>query len=105
MKQKTFVMEQNNVVMTQNNVAMEWNKAAQRQKREKKPVLPKIFCLESKPAGANRLASPALRQCAQKIGQCLPAVSEFGVRGHVRALELGDMSPRRKEATCRRTPN
>ena len=28
----------------------------------------------------------------------------FGVRGHVRALELGDMSPSRKATTCRRTP-
>jgi len=28
----------------------------------------------------------------------------FGVRGHVRALELGAMSPSRKAATCRRTP-
>ncbi len=25
--------------------------------------------------------------------------------GHVRALELGDMSPGRKAAMCRRTPN
>ena len=29
----------------------------------------------------------------------------FGVRGHVRALELGDMSPSRKAVTCHRTPN
>jgi len=29
----------------------------------------------------------------------------FGVRGHVRALELRDMSRRVKAATCRRTPN
>ena len=29
----------------------------------------------------------------------------FGVRGHVRALKLRDMSRRRKAATCRRTPN
>jgi SAM-dependent methyltransferase len=28
----------------------------------------------------------------------------FGVRGHVRALQLGDMSPSSKAATCRRTP-
>jgi len=28
----------------------------------------------------------------------------FGVRGHVRALKLRDMSRRRKAATCRRTP-
>ena len=28
-----------------------------------------------------------------------------GVRGHVRALKLGDMSPSWKAATCRRTPN
>ena len=27
-----------------------------------------------------------------------------GVRGHVRALELADMSASRKAATCRRTP-
>jgi hypothetical protein len=29
----------------------------------------------------------------------------LGVRGHVRALKLGDMSPSLKAATCRRTPN
>lgn len=29
----------------------------------------------------------------------------FGVRRHVRALRLGDMSPSGKAATCRRTPN
>ncbi len=28
----------------------------------------------------------------------------FGVRGHVRALHQGDMSPRIKAASCRRTP-
>ncbi|MCX6896610.1 MAG: AMP-binding protein [Verrucomicrobia bacterium] len=32
-------------------------------------------------------------------------LEDFGVRGHDRALELGDMSPSRKAATCRRTPN
>ena len=32
------------------------------------------------------------------------AVSDFGVRGHVRALELADMSASQKAATCRRTP-
>jgi acyl-[acyl-carrier-protein]-phospholipid O-acyltransferase/long-chain-fatty-acid--[acyl-carrier-protein] ligase len=32
-------------------------------------------------------------------------VEDFGVRGHDRALELGDMSPSSKAATCRRSPN
>ena len=33
------------------------------------------------------------------------AMSQFGVRGHDRALELADMSASQKAATCRRTPN
>jgi hypothetical protein len=40
-------------------------------------------------------------RCSSKIS----AVFWLGVRGHVRALELGVMSPKRKAATHRRTPN
>ena len=32
-------------------------------------------------------------------------LTSFGVRGQDRALKRGDMSPRPKAATCRRTPN
>jgi len=39
-----------------------------------------------------------------EIGQVVRDSALFGVRGHVRALELRDMSRRGKAATCRRTP-
>jgi hypothetical protein len=54
---------------------------------------------------ARRAATRTRRRgCLRYGGSGVPARTGLGVRGHVRALELGDMSPSRKAATCRRTP-
>ena len=55
-----------------------------------------IKILKAAPKGEiGRLAKLICDQWGRRI---------LGVRGHHRALELGDMSPSSKAATCRRTP-
>jgi A/G-specific adenine glycosylase len=66
-------------------------------------VLTRVFGIAENPK--EKATNQQLWQLAQDLVTEAASAKNLGVRGHVRALELGDMSPSSKAATCRRTPS